>query len=260
METEHRYFQIFRDIRQRLRENNIRLENFPFVELDPHKEDHSNYLGFTYLDFKSDKIRVKKVGMKIRKDDGEEVHLLRLIPTLLHEFAHCLQEVNRDYEDLELRNKKIKRMNKHSHDKVFYHYFQKILTEAEALGIYSLPSKPNKFSQVNLQRFDSIDLYEAPINMCGSSDYINNLEMNTNNNENEEKERTLKLLVTDNKGKQKMIILKNDEIIIENILKFGARKLNMKVKPTKIETQQGEEINDTNIMTLESDTIVILRN
>jgi len=258
METEHPHFQVFRDIRQRLKENYIKLEDFPIVEIDPSKKSTVNYLGFTYINF-TPTISIKKVAIKIRDVNGEVFHLLRLIPTLLHEFAHCLQEVNRDYEDLELRSKKIKRMDKHQHDKVFYQYFRQILIVAEGLGIYKLPARPNKFTQVSLQRFDSVDLYEAPINMCGSSDLINELENNNIDND-EIKETILRLLVSDSHGKQKMIILKNDEITTENVLKQGARKLNMKLKPTKIITQQGLEIDETNINTLESDTIVILRN
>ena len=44
------------------------------------------------------------------------------------------------------------------HSQTFYKNFATLLSAAEKLGIYALPSVRNKFTARNLMRFDSIDL------------------------------------------------------------------------------------------------------
>jgi len=165
--------------------------DFPIVEMDSSAPDMANFLGMCHFSARYDTAadlkrcnfsqQVDRISMRVLcksaeegvANEGEEshYHLLRLIPTLLHEFAHVTTELGRTLTDQELscRNRKLKRMEHFSHDDLFYDHFRRILKAAEQLGIYSLPNSPNKYNYPVLRRFDQVDLEVCPLPLCGSS-------------------------------------------------------------------------------------------
>jgi hypothetical protein len=185
-------FQIFHDIRKLLVVEggigDLPLD-FPIVEMDC-TDDMSNFLGMchfsvraeTAADLKKNTIcqAVERVSMRVlckplesvaSSQEYQHFHLLRLIPTLLHEFAHATTELGRTLsaEESTLRNRKLKRLEHSSHDDLFYGHFRRILKAAELLGIYSLPNTPNKYNCPSLRRFDQVDLEVCPLSLCGTS-------------------------------------------------------------------------------------------
>ena len=152
-------FKIFEEIRTKLIQeggiDNLPLD-FPIVEMEPCAE-MSNYLGMCHFAVCVDKDEPKRlrqivdrISMRVlckpsnSAAEGEEIHfhLLRLIPTLLHELAHVTTELHRSHAGSDTSNwsnRKLKRLDHSDHDELFYEQFRRILKAAELLGIYSLP-------------------------------------------------------------------------------------------------------------------------
>ena len=259
-------FKIFHDIREQLvlegGLDDLPL-TFPIVEMAPSSE-MSNFLGMchfatryeTAADMKRQNFsqEVECISMRVlcvptestKEDEENHFHLLRLIPTLLHEFAHVTTELGRSLseQDLSCRNRKLKQMEHFSHDDFFYSHFRRILKAAEQLGIYSLPNTPNKYNIPALRRFDQVDLEVCPLPLCGSSKvYGGHLEVSTEGSyeivEIAPVVTSLNLTIINGKGVRKFVQLK--DIDFEGLKQAIAKKYSLKSK-FKLQTPQGDEI------------------
>eukprot|EP01125_Pyxidicula_operculata_P002594 TRINITY_DN12449_c0_g1_i1.p1 TRINITY_DN12449_c0_g1~~TRINITY_DN12449_c0_g1_i1.p1 ORF type:complete len:300 (-),score=9.11 TRINITY_DN12449_c0_g1_i1:36-821(-) len=242
-------FDTLYEIRMALNEtfpNEIRLD-YPIEELKDQKIS-SRFLGMTFFD---DKKSVNAIRMKIRSDTGEPYHLLRVIPTFIHELAHEFRERIRLEELLDVRKKKVKCIDGHHsdvmHDDKFYDCFSKLLGRSEELGIFSLPPIPNKYSFRNLRHYDKIDLAVCPLNFCGlSPKYCNDNDISNQNG-------SLSLIVTylDKKKPVNLSI-----ITLNELLKVSAQKLNLRFKLGRALTLQGMLLDDTSLATLSPGSVI----
>jgi len=187
--------------------------------------------------------------------DGHTTDFLRVLPTFLHELAHGFRESTRTWESScpSVTQKKKQNAVHSSHDDGFYECFRIILIEAEKLGIYSLPNRPQKFSPPSLRRFDQIDLAACSLSECGSSKRyshlcaLSSLELRTQ----------IPLLVTTGNAKFKSIILDLAvHTTVDDLLKLAQAKLNCKPKPTTAWTTQGNLITDEMLEGLEPESVV----
>jgi hypothetical protein len=256
-------FQVFNEIRTKLVEeggiSDLPLE-FPIVEME-WSEETDNFLGMchfttrfeTAADIKKRPMttqHVEKVSMRVlcRPEDGKEDHhfnLLRLIPTLLHEFAHVTTELSRVLPDqaASSRNRKLKKLEHFSHDDEFYGHFRRILKAAEGLGIYSLPNTPNRYNCPALRRFDQVDLEVCPLSLCGSSKLYSG-HINVDSADKLEiiptpANLSLNLTLTNAKGVRKFLQLK--EADLDTLKTLAAKKYGQKGQ-LKLFTNKGEEI------------------
>jgi hypothetical protein len=282
--SDHKWkiLQIFNDVRQRLIEHGFKdlAASFPVQEM-PRAEETSNFIGMTYFNLcaevdaettKGKKLyqTVDRVEVQLLDDNDKFLPIFRLLPTLLHEFAHVITEVHRAFGDKDMRRKKVKKFCKaHSdHDTVFYNHYRELLKASEDLGIYVLPPfKPNKFSEQRLRMLDNIDHSSADVYLCGTSKLFQEHDL-THFNTNElppqlkenmkvesvipgdeaKRQAPLTLSVTNNKGVKKAIVLK--ERTLACLLTEAGKKLNAKPKPKKANTTQGTEVNDEFLATL----------
>lgn len=276
-------FKIFNDIRMQLVQeggvDDLPL-TFPIVEMKATAE-MSNFLGMCHFAARYNTAaeskrqnfsqEVESISMRVlckptsEVQEGEEnhFHLLRLIPTLLHEFAHATTELGRTLteQDLSCRNRKLKQMEHFSHDDLFYAHFRRILKAAEQLGIYALPNTPNKYNLTALRRFDQVDLEVCPLPLCGSSkNYDGKIAMNDEGAleivETAAPISSLNLTIINAKGVRKFVHLK--DLDLDSLLKAVAKKFNAK-GILKIKTPQGEFIDTDNFSTIKSgDTLHIV--
>ena len=276
--TKH-MFQIFDEIRKKLVEEGGITDlpvDFPIVEME-WSEAMDNFLGMchfttrfeTAADIKKRPMttqHVEKISMRVlsRPEEGKEDHhfnLLRLIPTLLHEFAHVTTELVRVLPDqaATARNRKLKKLEHFSHDDEFYGHFRRILKAAEALGIYSLPNTPNKYNCPSLRRFDQVDLEVCPLPLCGSSKLYSG-HINVDSAEKVEiiptpVNTSVNLTLVNAKGVRKFVQLK--EADMETLKTLAAKKYGHKA-PLKFYTNKGEEItSDTFHLVQTGDTLQI---
>ena len=166
------------------------------------------------------------VKIKIRKDEELlEPHVV--LPTLLHEFAHCIAKVER------IKNDKGEWEN-HYHEEEFYNCFAELLKVAEELGIYKLTySSGFKFGMANLKRFDNIYL-------------MNNGVINTGYSElfpNKKTKHIVKFNVQTPKG-PKMIFWNKEIVDLYSLIKT---KTNIKKKEFTLIDENGNEISRKDI-------------
>jgi len=130
------------------------------------------------------------------------------------------------------------------HSDTFYINFARILKVAEDLKIFVLPSAPNKFSQRNLKRLDSLDTEVLPLPPSSSPLY----SVNTNSHK-------LRLVAKSTKKQNVMKTITLSTVTEEELLKMAGNKLGMKVKTAT--TQQGERVDDVVLQTLKNDTVLL---
>merc|ERR1712110_1116908 len=124
------------------------------------------------------------------------------------------------------------------HSESFYTNFAELLRAAERLRIYVLPSAPNKFSPKTLLRFDSIDPRASlsGLNMGHSplfARYLGPL-------------KPLRVILTDTAmAKRKPLTL--DSRTVDEILKGSKQRLNLKRKPTTVNTIDGIKVCDEHL-------------
>lgn len=276
-------FKIFADIREKLVKegglDDLPL-SFPIVEMEA-TTAMSNFLGMCHFtsryesaaDMKRQNCaqEVECISMRVlckpvdTVQEGEEnhFHLLRLIPTLLHEFAHATAELGRTLteQDLSCRNRKLKQMQHFAHDDFFYSHFRRILKAAEQLGIYSLPNTPNKYNIPALRRFDQVDLEVCPLPLCGSSkNYGGNLEVGAEGSfeivEAPPAVTSLNLTIINQKGVRKFVQLK--DIDIEGLKLAVTKKYGLKGN-WKLQTPKGLDIDELSFPTVNTgDTLHIV--
>jgi len=131
--------------------------------------------------------------------------------------------------------------------------------QAEDLGIYSLPSTWKSKSVSDLRRFDSVDLAEAPLELCGSSRrFAAGLdEPQLAPPPPPSVSSRLRIIVKDKHGNQKPVVL--GERTLKELLRLGNQKLRLKPKPFAAETPQGAPVCDEMLLNMVEDAIIVLR-
>jgi len=134
------------------------------------QEKHLTFLGMTFFNKDGG---AQEIRIMLQEANSPILDDVRLVPTLLHEFAHVLRERERSpSENIQssTRKRKLKRLCHSFHDDAFYECFKRLLLIAEDLQIYFLPPIiGNKFSPQSLRTFDKIDLAVCPLDQCGTT-------------------------------------------------------------------------------------------
>lgn len=270
-------FKIFDDIRKMLvEEGGIRdlPLDFPIVEM-PYSDEMSNYLGMCHFTQVYDIHKaistqaVDRISMRVLCKPsenlalGQRFHILRLIPTLLHEFAHATCELGRTLpsDECQLRNRKLKKLDDCAHDDLFYGHFRRILKAAELLGIYSLPNSTNRYNCPSLRRFDQVDKEECPLYLCGSSKLYDGA-INLDKKDEVEIIKPiatsviLNLTIINTNGVKKAVQLKNGDL--DALLQAATKKFGLKAN-FKITTPQGIDICSSNFETIKTGSTLHIR-
>jgi len=259
MQEEKTILEIFTEIRNKLVSEGIRdLDlKFPIVGMEFDEEEKSNYLGLTWHE--SNEVQVHKIEMMIMNPiTGLLFPMEALIPTLLHEFAHCLTKGEKFLiKDSKKALRNTKKFNHLSHNEDFYNNFARLLKTADLLGIYSLPPSPlHKFSHQNLRRFDGIDLAVAPLSACGSSKLYSSIAIEqrylADIPEAVIKKRKLHVTLCNAQGVRKLITLEERSLSQLNML--VAQKFRCKAK--KIFTHQGVLLDEKTLIFLQDGAVL----
>ena len=121
---------------------------------------------------------IGSLSIQLKSDQGSVLPIEVLLSTFLHELAHTItvperirlasipKEYVNDFLDI-----KPEEWVFWSHSPVFYKNFAILLQKAEQLGIFLIPSVPNKYSVRNLRRFDSVSVSASfsGLNLLGHS-------------------------------------------------------------------------------------------
>ena len=109
----------------------------------------------------------------------------------------------------------------------------------------------NRLSINAVRKFDSLDLSECALENCGvSKRYTNDAFRRTLPSELQQEiseDKPIRILVA-NKGKQKPLVLKLKTI--EEVLMLAGQKLNLRPKPTKVLTPQGNHVSAEDLKSL----------
>ena len=184
-----------------------------------------------------------------------------LLATLLHELAHTVTtpekwrigSIPQEYRQYEgISDKKPEDWVILHHSPTFYTNFAILLQMAEKLGIYVLPSIPNKYSARNLKRFDQIQIDSSENGFQNGHSPIFSVH---------KKGQPLRLILTDGqRTKKKPISLDVERKSVDQILKEAKSRLNMRKKPKSAATIQGKTItNDMLENEIEHDTIIVIQ-
>eukprot|EP01121_Diplochlamys_sp_Union-15-3_P002807 TRINITY_DN1264_c0_g1_i2.p1 TRINITY_DN1264_c0_g1~~TRINITY_DN1264_c0_g1_i2.p1 ORF type:complete len:127 (+),score=8.61 TRINITY_DN1264_c0_g1_i2:147-527(+) len=110
--------------------------------MNPGDESLSNYLGLTH--FGEGQLKkgfivfpISRVTIRLKRSNGTFFEIARLVPTLLHEFAHCITEEIIP-ENL-CRNRKLKSLfsDHTTHGAVFYRNFAAIIDLGSLEHLYN---------------------------------------------------------------------------------------------------------------------------
>jgi len=248
--------QICYQVRQQLHDNGIEdlsLE-FPIEEMkDIDLAADCHYLGFchnTSSDWelidethkRADTNIVHKVEICLVDPVTQEVYALeRVLPTLLHEFAHCIAPGIKVYGHAE--NGKPKRQWTYErHSDTFYTCFSRILDVAEKLGIYKLPAGFSKNSTPSLRRFDRVDVDSKNL-FVGHTEILRQDDTTLTPHSVLTPHlgtQTLKVVVGNEKGETKLIVLKGRSDLLQELCELCVRKFQIKKKKGLIfKTQSG---------------------
>ena len=199
--------------------------------------------------------------VQLRSKNGSILPMELLLPTLLHELAHTvtmpekwrvgsIPQEFRQYEEIDI--KKPDEWVILHHSPTFYTNFVILLQMAEKLGIYVLPSIPNKYSARNLKRFDQIQIDSSENGFQNGHSPIFSVR---------KKGRPLRLILTDGqRTKKKPITLDIERKSVDEILKEAKSRLNMRKKPKNVVTIQGKTVtNDMLENEIENDTIIVIQ-
>lgn len=224
----------YRKIKSLLVENGFpQLENVGILELTETERKSDECSGYCKCKLLQDKqynvsddkilIPVEAEYVKIRvKKDGEVLETSRVIPTLLHEFAHCLSLVER------VKDSQGKWENKH-HDEEFYNVFAELLKKSEELGIYKMTyTKGFKYSIPTLKRFDQIFLVDNDTVNTGYSDMF----------PDKKTKHIIRFSVMTPKG-SKMVFWNKEAMDLYSLIK---NKANIKKKEFTLIDEDGNEI------------------
>jgi hypothetical protein len=209
------------------------LKNVKIFEMFENEKKTSFCCGYAKTNLQKEKqfvinktiyIPVVPESIKIRlKKDGKYINFINVIPTLIHEFGHCIANVEHDMEKRETL----------FHGDEFYNSFAKLMQVAEKIGIYRLNCfKSNKFDLNNLKKLDRFDLISHSMISIGSSNLF------------QEKKNKIKITLNIQNIGKKLIICERANITeIEKMIQSKIGN-NIKYHCTNID---GEEIDLKNI-------------
>lgn len=206
------------------------------------------------------------MSVQLTSAQGTPLPLELVTATFLHELAHSVTPPERWRPQAippELRDD-IPEEGPNSwvllhHSPTFYTNFAEMLRRAEDLGIYSLPTgTKNKYSVRSLKRFDRID---PDMSMSRFSLGKCNLPLLANRS-NHQRQR-LKLVITDTqRTKKKPVVLdlySSSDDVLSVLLSVAKAKLNLKKKPSRVTTVQGEEIVDSLVlMNIPDESLIVI--
>ena len=143
--------------------------NYPIKIIENNSEEDFKFHGWVEGEHKGGWIRqlnkehaknysVLSLFVQLRSKNGSILPVELLLPTLLHELAHTvttpekwrvgsIPQEFRQYEEIDKKSDEWVILH---HSPTFYTNFAILLQMAEKLGIYVLPSIPNKYSPRNL--------------------------------------------------------------------------------------------------------------
>eukprot|EP00026_Physarum_polycephalum_P016670 Phypoly_transcript_17633.p1 GENE.Phypoly_transcript_17633~~Phypoly_transcript_17633.p1 ORF type:complete len:259 (+),score=33.70 Phypoly_transcript_17633:105-779(+) len=199
--------------------------------------------------------KVMEVIICLADPKTKEIYSLeRILPTLLHEFAHCITPGSYVYGHDDSGKHK-RKWNFTPHDDTFYTKFAHILDIAEKLKIYKLPPPFSKNNKISLKRFDAVDVDQKNL-FIGTSEFLNSPtsppKMPTK----------LKINVKNEKGDTKLVILENigENRVLSELLEACGKKFQTKKKKVVVCTIQGDVLeNSENLWTYlqQNDTILL---
>lgn len=251
-DTTQHYIRTLTDIKMELSEKFPLLSDFPILEIDPEEKKLNNYLGVTYFSIQNGRCLPAEVRIRFLDPGYSPYEFIRVLPTLLHEFAHILREKDREVDTL--RNKQLKRLagDHSSHDQEFYKCFQTILEFCAEKNIYFLPSG-NIPSLRSIKEFDAFDLSECTISACGTSHRFTKI------GEKIEESTSSAILssspvriIVSHKNQQKPITL--TQKTIDELLTMATQKLRIKPKATKAFLPSGIPVSEEILFNIKPDT------
>lgn len=248
----HPTLDVCNQVRKLLVENGIELTlDFPIMESEKGgiiRDNH--YLGYANMTRKNwEQIDnnhmvsrtniIHSVEVCLTDPRSQESYaLLRVLPTLLHEFAHCITPLHQTYGESP-DGKQKRRWHYDAHDDYFYDNFSKILDVAERVGIYKLPSGFSKHNRQSLRRFDAVDV-------DGKNVFIGQTTLFKQLTHPPDMAIPQKLTVTNDKGETKLIVLKGEdkERMVEELREACMKKFQVKKKKAvlKFFTLSGESL------------------
>lgn len=186
------------------------------------------------------------------KKRGDLLPLDRLIPTLLHEFAHAITPTQRvrghrtKDKDVPKDLRKSKGWHDEHHGELFYKNFAHIMRVAEQLSIFKLPDVPGKFSPSLLRRFDDID-------PCSDITLGTvNLQMLAFQKPEGDKETAeVRLMISCSDGKKKPLVISRDASI-DDLQKEIQRKFRKRAR--KLMDRHGQPLES--LSTLSNDEVI----
>ena len=213
---------------------------------------------------RANEFKVTSVSVQLTSTDGAPLPLELVTSTFLHELAHSVTPPER------WRPEAIPPELKESddggkswiilhHSPTFYANFAQVLSRAEELGIYSLPSgTKNKYSIRSLKRFDRVSpdmsLSRFGIGKCNLPALKGNGQCHR---------QRLNIVVTDGQqSKKKTVTLDlmtgNSDDALASVLRAAKTKLNLKKKPSRVKTVLGEDVIDSQMLTSLPDESVLI--
>ena len=204
---------------------------------------------------------IGSLSIQLKSDQGSVLPIEVLLSTFLHELAHTitvperirLASIPKEYVNdfLEIKPEEWVFW---SHSPVFYKNFGILLQKAEQLGIFVIPSVPNKYSVRNLRRFDSVSVSASisGLNLLGNSPMFGK-----GSQQHQESQLPLRLILTDAQGtKQKPVTLQVRSK--ELVMKEAKTRLNLRKKAKNVLTTHGESVTDDMLSIMENDTVLIV--
>lgn len=219
-----------------------------------------NALGAEGMDHRrvATEFDVQSVHLQLRNETGALLPVELLLATFIHELAHTVtQPEMRRAREVGSSVLKLQPGSEGSsaeqfihvhHTEDFYTNFAELLRTAEQLGIFALPSLPNKFAQKSLMRFDSIDrsACAAALNL-GRSVVFGTASPRT----------PLRIIATDSarvKTKPVILLLRT----AEELLGEARRRLNLRKKPTTITDASGTKVGDAELQAMRDGTMLVV--
>jgi len=201
------------------------------------------------------------VELRLRDSNGVLFKVEALLPTLLHEFAHCLTPGELHYGHNE-DGKRSRKWHYIAHCEAFYANFAKILVLADRLDIFKLPNTPNKYSMRNLKRYDSIDVEVVPSYAMGTSPLYadaargaTSLSAPGNAQSAAASQQPLRLTLIGGGGARKPVVLKKRTLAAVRTAAAGKFRLNS-VK--RVLFEWGHPVQESDLLTMPQDACLVV--
>ena len=193
--------------------------------------------GLTDIEYKWEPSRRQSSSLTVRRvavavfdptQPTEPLPIELLLLTFIHELAHTVTQaelvpidsVTQTRSDVEgsFREKLVVV----HHSKPFYEHYATLLKAAEKLGVLTIPSVPNKYSEANLQRLDSIDvtMSKAGLNRGVSPMYS-------------KMPPKVRVSLTAKSAQSRVVVLEVEGLSLKTLLQVARSKLRLSAKSCK---------------------------